>query len=284
MAPRPQPNHRAQLNDHRITRPLGPNLNLAVVASTRMTATYTASAQKLKKLIVDRLQGIAAAAVKEFVAIEFSRHLRLGVGCIYVTRAAGRHYESSKPAPLLIAYSSFSRSVDVRRKLGSFRVLLRGKASGEGGTSRNQHMLPGGAGCMVWGGEGALLPCRTDSASLLFPINGPAGRQQLTPRFQPHSCQFRRGCKAHLQVEAVGRRSTSLPPTEASREAPQSTCSPGQRQASHINKTAGVQFCVLTGKVGRLPQTTARLRVKRRRAARRGAAAAASSRVAPCGW
>lgn len=137
---------------------------------------------------------------------------------------------------------------------------------------------------MVWGGEGALLPCRTDSASLLFPINGPAGRQQLIPRSQPRSCQFRRGCKAHLQVDAVGRRSTSLPPTEASREAPQSTCSLGQRQSSHAAKTAGEQSRVLMRKMSHLPKTTARLRVKRRRAARRGAAAAGSSRGAPCGW
>lgn len=32
----------------------------------------------------------------------------------------GSPHDSSKPAPLLMAYSSFSRSVDERRKLGSW--------------------------------------------------------------------------------------------------------------------------------------------------------------------
>lgn len=41
-------------------------------------------------------------------------------------------HDSSKPAPLLMAYSSFSRSVDVRRKLGSLRVLLQGQQQGTG--------------------------------------------------------------------------------------------------------------------------------------------------------
>ena len=121
-------------------------------------------------------------------------------------------HDSSKPAPLLMAYSSFSRSVEVRRKLGSCR-----------GQAQAQERR--GAAWLVlasWQGGSGL--CHRHGSSQAASPTGSAA----CCAWVAYSCQTKHGARPALsvlaQVEAVGRRSTSLPPTAASREAPQSTC------------------------------------------------------------
>lgn len=63
----------------------------------------------------------------------------------------------------------------------------------------------------------------------LIPPSTPTPPRHHHQQQKPAELRQRR---AHLQVEAVGRRSTSLPPTAASSEAPQSTCGAWHMPAS----------------------------------------------------